>query len=42
VLTGSVKYLLAVCHTRKDTIAGLSEKYLEASYKELVSVCCLI
>ena len=42
VLTGSVKYLLAVCHTQKDTVAGLKSKYLEASYKELVSVCCRI
>ncbi|OIP79298.1 MAG: hypothetical protein AUK17_00570 [Parcubacteria group bacterium CG2_30_44_18] len=39
VLTGSVKYLLAVCHTRKDTIAGLSQKYLEASYNQLVKAC---
>jgi len=39
VLTGSVKYLLAVCHTRKDTIAGLKIKYLEASYNQLVKAC---
>jgi len=42
VLTGSVKKLLAICHTKKDTVAGLKPKYLEASYKELVSVCCRI
>jgi hypothetical protein len=42
VLTGSVKHLLAVCHTRKDTIAGLSKKYLEASYRQLVKACCRI
>lgn len=40
VLTGSVKHLLAVCHTKKDTIDGLDQKYLEASYKELVKACC--
>lgn len=40
VLTGSVKKLLAVCHTQKDTVKRLSKKYLEASYKQLVKVCC--
>lgn len=42
VLTGNVKHLLAVCHTKKDTVAGLSKKYLEDSYKQLVKVCCRI
>ncbi len=40
VLTGSVKKLLAVCHTQKDTITGLNQKYLEASYNQLVKKCC--
>jgi len=39
-LTGNVKHLLTVCHTPKDTIAGLKQKYLEVSYKKLVQVCC--
>jgi len=42
VLTGSVKKLLAVCHTQKDTVEKLNKKYLEASYKQLVKVCCRI
>jgi len=40
ILTGSVKHLLAVCHTKKDTVDGLSQKYLEISYQRLVRVCC--
>ncbi|MFH0943298.1 MAG: M28 family peptidase [Candidatus Beckwithbacteria bacterium] len=40
VLTGSVKKLLAVCHTRKDTAEKLDKKYLEASYNQLVKKCC--
>jgi len=39
VLTGSVKKLLEVCHSNKDTVEKLKEKYLEASYKQLVKVC---
>lgn len=40
VLTGSVKKLLAVCHTQKDTTEKLDKKYLETSYKQLVKACC--
>lgn len=40
VLAGDVKHLLAVCHTKKDTIERLSQKYLEISYNQLVEVCC--
>ncbi|MCG2692319.1 hypothetical protein L6272_05870, partial [Microgenomates group bacterium] len=40
VLTGSVKKLLAVCHTRKDTTEKLDQKFLEASYDRLVRKCC--
>ena len=42
VLTGNVKHLLAVCHTQKDTVVGLSQKYLEVSYNQLVQACCRI
>lgn len=42
VLTGNVKHLLAVCHTKKDTVDGLKQKYLEASYNQLVQACCRI
>jgi len=40
VLTGSVKKLLAVCHTQKDTAEKLDQKFLEASYDRLVRKCC--
>lgn len=39
VLTGSVKKLLAVCHTQKDTTEKLDQKFLEASYDQLVRKC---
>jgi len=42
VLTGSVKKLFQVYHDVTDTPEKLSQKYLEASYNQLIEKCCRI